>query len=588
MDVFVAWQLIPADGRAVSDIAQRLGLPRPVAILLAQRGCDSAEAARRFLGARGDVSWMSHFKPPPSMQTAAKRILEAKERGERVTIYGDYDADGVSGGSVLQRFFSAGLGLDAHTFLPSRFKEGYGLNARVIPELAADGTQLIVTTDNGITAVEAAQACAAHGIDLIVTDHHTAKDTLPEALALVHPKVDFPEYTALSGAGVAFMLCMALSNNDIKRTGQLLDLACIGTLGDMVPLTDYNRAIVHLGLKRWNLNNKRLGASAMLKAYNAAHPRYAVDTVTATDLGFVIAPLINAAGRMEHPRLAYELLTASDPTTADALAQKLVQLNEARKAATRELFAEISATIDATMPADEHPFIVLEGSGWHHGLVGLVAGKVLERYGRPVVILGDEEHEPDLFRGSGRAPKGVNLVQLLGEADRHMVRWGGHAQAAGCGVERSSIPALRKTLNDALRKTGWSHAAAVPQADVLLQLDDLGPALWDAVDLLEPFGQENPKPRFALQGAKMERIRVHKGHLFASLHAPRGTFEVVGWNMGHGAPFAAEHDLHFALERATDFRTGDPVLRLNLLALFPAHSRQRRAPKPGEVDALLD
>jgi len=403
----------------------------------------------------------------------------------------------------------------------------------------------------------------------------------------VHPKVDFPEYTALSGAGVAFMLCMALSNNDIKRTGQLLDLACIGTLGDMVPLTDYNRAIVHLGLKRWNLNNKRLGASAMLKAYNAAHPRYAVDTVTATDLGFVIAPLINAAGRMEHPRLAYELLTASDPAAADALAAKLVNLNEARKAATRELFTEISATIDATMPPDEHPFIVLDGHGWHHGLVGLVAGKVLERYGRPVLILGDEEHEPDLFRGSGRAPKGVNLVQLLGEADAHMLRWGGHAQAAGCGVERAAIPALRKTLNDALRKSGWSHTAGAPQADVLLQLEDLAPALWDAVDLLEPFGQENPKPRFAVQAAKLERIRVHKGHLFASLHSPRGTFEVVGWNLGSAAPFAPAHDIHFFLERATDFRSGEPILRLNVQALFPAHSRLRRAPAPHEVDALL-
>jgi single-stranded-DNA-specific exonuclease len=569
----MSWTLATADAQAAQDISRRLGLPRALGPLLAQRGCATAEEAQKYLGARGDVGFMAGFHPSPSMRTAMGRLREAKQRNERVVIYGDYDADGVTGTSILHRFFSVVLGLDAHPFLPSRFKEGYGLNARVIPELAAQGTQLIVTTDNGITAVEAAEACKAHGIDLVITDHHSAKDVIPDALAVVHPKVDFPEYSALSGAGVAYMLCLAMADNDVKKVGQLLDIACIGTLGDMVPLTPYNRALVHLGLKRWNMQNRRPGAQALLEAYNAANPRYPVETVTATDLGFVIAPLINAAGRMEHPKIAYDLLTAQDPETARAIADQLVALNSARKEETKALFEEVSARIDREMPAERYPFIVLDGEGWHHGLVGLVAGRVLEKYRRPVILLGDEEHEPTLYRGSGRAPKGVSLLELLTQTDRYLHRWGGHAAAAGCGVKKEHIVALREALNEALNATGWRYGETLPEAHAVVTLDELGDGLFDALDLLEPHGQENPRPLLALEDVKIDRGRSRKGHLFARVGEGRLSFEVVGWFKGDLFPLPPRADLLFHLERATDFYSGEPVMRLNLQHLLPANSR---------------
>lgn len=583
----MSWLLAAADVLAAQDITRRLGLPRALGPLLVLRGCRTAEDAQDFLGARGDVSFMKSFTPSPNMRTAMRRLVQAQENQDRVVIYGDYDADGVTGTAILQRFFTVALGLDAHPFLPSRFKEGYGLNASVIPALAAQGTKLIVTTDNGITAVEAALACKAHGIDLVITDHHTAKSVIPDALAVVHPTVDFPEFSALSGAGVAFMLSLAMAGNDVRKVGQLLDVACIGTLGDMVPLTGYNRALVHLGLKRWNMQHRRPGAQALLEAHNQANPRYPVETVTATDLGFVIAPLINAAGRMVHPKLAYDLLTAQDPTEARAIADRLVALNTARKDETKSLYEEVAARIEREMPPDKFPFIVLDGEGWHHGLVGLVAGRVLEKFRRPVILLGSEEHEPMLYRGSGRAPKGVSLLNLLTENDHLLNRWGGHAAAAGCGVKQEHLAELREGLNRSLLATGWRYGEQLPEAHVTVTLDELGDGLFDALDLLEPHGQENPRPLLALEDVKIDRGTVRKGHLFARVGEGRLSLEAIGWFKGDCFPLPPRVDLLFHLERASDFRTGEPVLRLNVQHVLPANSRQRGSETGRARDTLL-
>jgi single-stranded-DNA-specific exonuclease len=570
----MGWILAEINERAAQDISRRLQLPRVLGRVLAQMGAHSAEDAQRWLHARGDLDWMASFKPSPQIIKAVQRLREAQAADERVVIYGDYDADGVSGASILQRYFKVGMQLDSHVFLPSRFKEGYGLNASVIPELAAAGTTLIVTTDNGITAVEAARACRAHGVDLIVTDHHSAKGDLPDALALVHPKVDFPQYAALSGAGVALMLCVVLSDHDLRRAGQLLDLACIGTLGDMVPLTDYNRALVHLGLKRWNLNHKRVGAQALLDAHNAANPKYPVRHVTAQDLGFVIAPMVNAAGRLEHPALAYELLVTDDRQFAEQRAAHLVQLNATRKDVTKALYEEVRGRIEREMPPERYPFIVLDGVGWHHGLVGLVAGKVLQDFGRPVVLLGQEEDEPGLYRGSARAPKGVDLVGVLSHADALMTRWGGHAQAAGCGVEKHHLEAFRDCLNGALNQTGWRVGAALPIVAAAVTVDEIDSALMDALELLEPHGQENPRPLLALENVTIDAVRVQKGHLFGKV---RHDLELVGWFKGPLAPLPERVDVLFHLERATDFFSGATVLRLRAEHILPAHARHLAA-----------
>lgn len=584
----MSWEVASVERPAAEAIARRLSLPRALGALLALRGCADPEAARAFLEARGDVAWMEAFRPSPEMGKAISRLREAQDTGERVVIYGDYDADGVSGASVLSRYFQGGMGLDAHVFLPSRFKEGYGLNPSVIPELAAQGTRLIVTTDNGITAFEAADAAKAHGIDLIITDHHTAKEATPAAHAIVHPRVDFQAYGALSGAGVAYVLCLALAGNDVKRVGQLLDFACIGTLGDMVPLTGFNRSIVHLGLKRWNAKRRRPGPEAMIAAYNAWSKNYPIDALTSDELGYTIAPLVNAAGRLEHPMLAFEALNAPDVASALPIAEKLVALNLERKKMTETLMREVGLKVEATRPAATDPFIVFWGEDYPHGLIGLAAGRLVEQFGRPVLLLSNDEHDPEIYRGSGRAPAGVHLLELLEEVAPMLERFGGHAQACGLAVRRSNLEPLRKALGEALLARGYDAASPrLPRAEAIVDLGEIGEPLMAAIELLEPFGQGNPKPLLALEDVAVSDVRIVKTHVFFKVGRPGGpAFECQAWHQGAVAPAlnrAGRADLLFTLRRGKEFRTERPILQLNVQAILPPGSRTQ-APTP---DPLL-
>lgn len=576
----LSWEAASVERHAAEAIARRLGLPRAVAALLALRGCADAEQAKAFLDARGDVAWMESFRPSPEMEKAIARLRQAQDTGERVVIYGDYDADGVSGASVLSRYFRAGMGLDAHVFLPSRFKEGYGLNPDVIPRLAAEGTRLIVTTDNGITAFEAAEAASAHGIDLVITDHHTAKDETPKAHAIVHPRVDFQAYGALSGAGVAYVLCLALADNDVKRVGQLLDFACIGTLGDMVPLTGFNRSIVHLGLKRWNAARRRPGPDAMIAAYNAWSKNYPIEQMTSDELGFTIAPLVNAAGRLEHPMLAFDALNAPDVASAMPIAEKLVTLNLERKRMTEALMREVGLAVEKERPAATDPFIVYWGEDYPHGLIGLAAGRLVELFGRPVLLLSNDEHDADLFRGSGRAPAGVHLLELLEQVSPLLERFGGHAQACGLAVRRENLEPLRKALGEALTAAGYDASKPrLPRAEAIVDLAEIDEALMSAVELLEPFGQGNPKPVLALEDVAVTDVRIVKTHVFFKVGRPGGpAFECQAWHQGAFAPAlnrAGRADLLFTLRRGKEFRTERPILQLNVQAILPPGSRTR-------------
>ena len=456
------------------------------------------------------------------MQKACERIWQAIDNGETIVVFGDYDVDGVTATALLYQHLK-GMGATVKCMLPSREGDGYGLSRNAIQSIHDKGYQLIVTVDNGISAVEEAEFAAELGIDLIITDHHLPPETLPKAVAVVDPRRldDTSPFKGLCGAGVAFKLCAALDGCPPEEMLDYCgDLAAVGTVADVMPLTGENRTLVKSGLRQLQ-NTDRPGFGALLEEVGLAGK-----PITAENISYAIAPRINAAGRMDSAVTALQLVLCEDPDRAEELAHKLNEINVKRQETELEIFKAAQVLLEQQPERLEDRVMLLWGRDWHPGVIGIVASRLVERTGRPVIVVTVDEHGE--CKGSGRSVPGFNLHACIGSCADLLIRYGGHAMAAGLSVREENLPELRRRLNEwAARECPVLHTAPL-ECDLPIHLDRVTVDSVRRIDTLAPFGAENPTPVFLLQSAVVDgvypvsegrhsRLRLRQGN--ASVYA---------------------------------------------------------------------
>ena len=487
--------------------------------ILAARGItDPAEALTLLAGEEE----LSDPELLTDMHKACQRIWQAIDNGETIVVYGDYDVDGVTATALLYQHLK-GMGATVKCMLPSREGDGYGLSKNAIQSIHDKGCQLIVTVDNGISAVEEAEFAAQLGVDLIITDHHLPPEQLPKAVAVVDPRRedDTSPFKGLCGAGVAFKLCAALDGCPAEEMLDYCgDLAAVGTVADVMPLTGENRTLVKAGLRQLQQTD-RPGMEALLEEV-----RLAGKPVTAENVSYAIAPRINAAGRMDSAVTALQLVLCEDPDRAAELAHKLNQINVQRQETETQIFQAVQQQLEQQPDCLEDRVMLLWGRDWHPGVIGIVASRMVERTGRPVIIVTvDEQGEG---KGSGRSVQGFNLHACIGSCADLLIRYGGHAMAAGLSVREENLPELRRRLNEwAARECPVLHTPPLC-CDLAIHLDRITVDSVRRLEQLAPYGAENPTPVFLLQNAvldgvypvsdgKHSRLRLRQGN--ASIYA---------------------------------------------------------------------
>ena len=434
------------------------------------------------------------------MDKACARILDAIDREETIVVFGDYDVDGVTATALLYQHLK-GMGATVKCMLPSREGDGYGLSKNAIQSMHNKGCTLIVTVDNGISAVEEADFAASLGMDLIITDHHLPPETLPKAVAVVDPRRedDHSPFKGLCGAGVAFKLCAALDGCPPEEMLDYCgDLAAVGTVADVMPLVGENRTLVKAGLRQLQQTD-RPGFGALLEEVGLAGK-----PITAENISYAIAPRINAAGRMDNAVTALQLVLCEDPDRAEELAHKLNEINAHRQETEQQIFKAAEELLEQQPERLDDRIMLLWGRDWHPGVIGIVASRLVERTGRPVIVVTIDEHGEG--KGSGRSVQGFNLHTCIGSCADLLVRYGGHAMAAGLSVREENLPELRRRLNDwAARECPVLHTPPLT-CDVTIHLDRITVESVRHLDQLAPYGAENPTPVFLLQSAVVDGV----------------------------------------------------------------------------------
>ena len=460
----------------------------------------------------------------PDMRAAVDRIKLAIERHEKVFIYGDYDIDGLTATTLLIEAFTA-FGLEVETFIPNRFVDGYGLSKRAINEVIDKGAQLIVTVDCGSLSHKEIAHALTRGVEVVVTDHHNVAEQQPPAVATINPKRSDHNYPFidLAGVGVAFKLVQALQAEceglPIGHEKWLLDLVAFGTVCDVVTLKDENRANVHWGLKVLQ-KTRRPGLKALM-AVAAVEP----EQISARTLGFVLGPRLNAAGRMETAKLALDLFTTDDPQVALSLAYKLQELNQSRRTEQDRIFVEAQVQAEQY---DELPVLVVSDPSWSHGIIGIVAAKLLEKYKKPAYVL--QELDDSTAKGSARSYGDFSAADAIRASETHILKGGGHKLAAGVTLEINKIAAFRQSVNDFYASLQLSDQPLLldPVADATLSnFAGINEELYDQLARLEPFGHGNPVPIFCFQNVTVDDRRemgAEKQHLKLRLRDDENNF----------------------------------------------------------------
>ena len=492
---YPAWQLKKADPAAETSLAGA-GCGVLLRRVLVARGCTDPAAAQALLG-QGEP--LSDPFLLTDMDKAVVRIQEAIENEELMVIYGDYDVDGISATAILYECLTS-QGAHVRCKLPTR-GSGYGLTRAALESLASKGFKLVVTVDNGISAVEEAACAKELGLDLIITDHHLPGDTLPDAIAVVDPKRpdDESPFKDLCGAGVAFKLCAALDGCPPEEMLDYCgDLAAVGTVADVMPLTGENRTLVKAGLRQLQ-NTDRPGLEALLEEVGlAGRP------VTAENVSYSIAPRINAAGRMDNAVTALQLVMCEDPDRAAELAHKLNEINTKRQETELQIFKAAQELLEQEPERLEDRVMLLWGRDWHPGVIGIVASRLVERTGRPVIVVTIDEHGEG--KGSGRSVQGFNLHACIASCEDLLLRFGGHAMAAGLSVREENLPELRRRLNEWAARECPVLVTPPLECDLSIHLDRITVESVRRLDQLAPYGAENPAPVFLLEKAVVEGV----------------------------------------------------------------------------------
>ncbi len=515
-------------------------LPEIVAELLARRGVNSVDEARRFLH-----PLLDHLHSPMEMLgmlAAVERLELAIAQREPMLIYGDYDVDGTMATVILKTAVEL-LGGQCDFHVPHRLLEGYGMRDEVIERAAANGIKLIISVDTGIRAFAAAETATRVGVDLIVTDHHLVAQSegIPKALAVLNPNQSGCSYPCkdLCGAGVAFKVAQAL----LERAGKqrlipsFLKVVAIATIADSVPLLGENRVFVSLGLEglRKVVNP---GLNALLQVCELDHGR----PLSTTEVAFRIAPRMNAAGRMDVAKDVVELFTVKDPARARELAQKLNELNSARQQEEQRISEAVLQQVEDSAELRDAACMVVDGEGWHRGVIGICASRVVDRFNRPALVIsrdGDEAH------GSGRSIPGFHLLDALETVPEMFLRFGGHAHAVGFALRSENIPELRRRLNDYARsKLTAEELQPVLEFDGELNMEQVTPRFWESLRALQPFGMSNPEPVFVARGVtlmgepkvmreKHMKLKLRRYESSAQAGAMTRGLDALGWRMAH-------------------------------------------------------
>lgn len=559
--------------------AKKLGLEASVANLVYQRGIQTEEALRDFL--EPSLDQLHDPYELHDMDKAVTRIRQAIENYEQILIYGDYDADGMTSASIVKEALEQ-LGAECQVYLPNRFTDGYGPNASVYKYFIENqGISLIVTVDNGVAGHEAIELAQSMGVDVIVTDHHSMPEVLPDAYAIIHPEhpeANYP-FKYLAGCGVAFKLATALLE---EVQVELLDLVAIGTIADMVSLTDENRILVKYGLSVLK-NTQRIGLQELFKIAGIQENEVDEETV-----GFQIAPRLNALGRLDDPNPAIELLTGFDEEEARDIALMINQKNEERKEIVQKIYDEAKTMVDLNKPVQ-----VLAGEGWNPGVLGIVAGRLLEELHQPVIVLNIEN---DLAKGSARSIEAVDIFEALDPHRDLFVAFGGHAGAAGMTLEASKLEALSQVLVAYIEDNQVDLSTKNELfLDEELSLPDLTLETLKNFEKLAPFGMDNKKPVFYLKDFKVENARTMGAgntHLKLKVSQADAVFEVVAFGLGDLATeFSQTKNLELAVTLSVNKWNGQTSLQLMLvdakvngIQLF--NIRGKNAPLPENVPVL--
>ena len=530
------WRFIQADSRLAGELAAELDISPLLASLLIRRGAADSGAATDFL-----YPSLKNLPDPFSMHDmnkAVDRLIRAMDEGEAITVYGDYDADGLTATALLHEFLNS-LGATVSTYVPHRLEEGYGLSIPAVERLAASGTRLIVTVDCGISDFEAVSRAVELGIEVIITDHHQMPPVLPPAVAVLNPQKQqcgFPQ-RRLAGVGVAFFLAGGLRQALRERSGgessnlpalaPLLSYVTIGTVADVVPLCHINRILVRAGLEQ--LKTTRFPGLVALKA---AGDLQAGGDVTVRDIAFRLAPRLNATGRLTSPQPGLDLLLAKDILQARSLADALEKSNHERRRLQSETIQEAADMLDQTDHA-RRSSIFLVKSGWQRGVVGLAAAKLTEMHQKPAILLAVEN---GLARGSGRSIPGFNLFAALTRCREYMVKFGGHELAAGLTVEVDKVPDLIEAFEEiASRQVCGVNLDPRLDIDAVIRLDELGAGLAGELNRLAPFGEGNPEPLLAaldLNVVSAGTVGAAGSHLKLRLSQNGRTMDFMGFGLG--------------------------------------------------------
>ncbi|MBE6540992.1 MAG: single-stranded-DNA-specific exonuclease RecJ [Ruminococcaceae bacterium] len=504
---------------AVCEISSELGIAYPTAQLLVNRGCSTAAEAKAFL-AKEEEQLHDPFLMT-DMECAAVRIASAIEDGEKIVIFGDYDVDGVTSVSSLYLYLSS-KGADVSYYIPCRSGEGYGMSENAVRKLATDGCQLIITVDTGITAVNEARLVRELGVDLIITDHHECHSEIPEAVAVVNPRrSDCPyPFKELAGVGVVFKVLCAVESvmnpedslmKCVRNVSRAYgDLVAIGTVADVMPIRDENRLIVSHGLKLME-EETRPGLIELMEATRLESKYNTKKKITASYIGYTIAPRINAAGRIRDASIAVELFLAKDSATAVPIARNLCDINHERQTEENLIVEEAYAQITSEHDFEKDPVIVLDNGKWHHGIIGIVASRITEKYGCPSILISfegsvgeDGESGDDVGKGSGRSVKGMNLVESLSSCSDLLEKFGGHELAAGLSIKRENLPEFKRRLNEYAREClGNTDMQVSLEAECELYPEDITMQQASELYYLEPYGVSNPVPVFVIRNVRL-------------------------------------------------------------------------------------
>lgn len=519
------WEYYNSDEEIVEKLQEKFNISKLLATILANRGIIEDEKVRKFL----EPTREDFYDPflMPDMEIAINRIIEAMNNNEKIMIYGDYDVDGITSISVLQKFLKE-REVIVSSYIPNRLEEGYGLNKNAIKGIYDKGYRLMITVDCGISAIEEIEYANSLGITTIITDHHEPLEELPKALAVIDAKRKDNKYpfNQLAGVGVVFKVIQALGIKlglDEKEYLKYLDLVCVGTISDIVPLVDENRVIAKLGLKLVNVT-KNLGLRCLLESAG-------YKTIDSNTVSFGIAPRVNACGRMGHENEALDIFLSDDIDEVKKLSDKLNEYNRTRQETEKNIVKEALELIE-TNKENEKSAIVLGHKGWHHGVIGIVSSKITETYFKPSILVSFED---GIAKGSGRSIPGFDLHEALCKCSKFLEKYGGHEMAVGLSLREENFENFKEELNKIAKESKVDEILPVIYIDGTVKQEDMKMDFVKELHKLEPFGEGNKMPLFAYKGLKINSIRAltEGKHLKLTLKDDNIIIDAIGFNMGN-------------------------------------------------------